>query len=114
MNKIEKNREIILAFLEKYSTYIPVNVLDCENEIIADLQRNHYQLIRIGWGKNDDFIHHTVFHFDIKSDGKVWIQANWTDIDVAQELVDRGLDKMDIVIGFQPPRHRQYTGYAVA
>jgi hypothetical protein len=114
MNKIEKNKAIILAFLEQYSTYIPVNVRDCENEIIADLLRNHYQLIRIGWGKDDDFIHHTIFHFDIKPDGKVWIQANWTDIDVAQELVERGLEKSDIVIGFQPPRHRQYTGYAVA
>jgi len=69
-------------------------------------------LLTIGWDK-DKFIFHVVFHFDIKAE-KIWLQVNWTEIDIAAELVEMGVPKEDIVIGFQPPYARPYTGYAVA
>ena len=50
-------------------------------------------------------------HFDIK-DQKVWVQCNWTEIDVAQELIGQGVEKQDIVLGFIPAAERKYTGYA--
>lgn len=114
MTKIEKYQKIIVAYFEQYATYKPVNIKKCENQVIIDYKGNHFQLVRIGWDNDDDFIYHTVFHFDIKPDGKIWIQVNWTDLDIAQQLVEFGVEKMDIVIGFQPERNRQYTGYAVA
>ena len=49
----------------------------------------------------------------IKS-GKIWIQQNMTEIRVAQELVNRGIAKTDIVLGFQAPEMREYTDYATA
>ncbi len=114
MDKIKTYQQIILAIFEEYASYKPANSLSSENQIIADIQRNHFQLVRIGWDDDEDFMYHLIFHLDIKPDGKIWIQANWTDKDIAIELVERGVDKSDIVIGFQPPSHRQYTGYAVA
>ncbi len=36
-----------------------------------------------------------------------------TEMRVAQELVDLGVGKEDIVMGFQPPQMRKYTAYAV-
>lgn len=69
--------------------------------------------MRIGW-RDKQFIHNTVFHFDIKANDKIWIQANWTDVDIAADLVKRGVEKDDIVIGFQPARYRPYSGYATA
>lgn len=51
-------------------------------------------------------------HLDIK-DEKIWIQINNTELDVGQDLVERGIPKEDIVIGFQPPYLRQYSGYAI-
>ena len=114
MQKNEKYQQIIVSFLEEYAVYKPVNLPNCDNQVIADFERNHFQLVRIGWDDDETFVYHVVFHFDLKPDGKIWIQANWTDLDMAQELMERGVEKMDIVIGFQAPRHRQYTGYAVA
>jgi len=32
---------------------------------------------------------------------------------IAQELVDRGIPKENIVLGFQSPEMRQYTDYGV-
>lgn len=51
-------------------------------------------------------------HFDIEN-GKVWIRANGTELDVGEALVERGVPKDDIVVGFQPERYRPYSGYAV-
>lgn len=37
-----------------------------------------------------------------------------TEMRVAQELVDLGVAKEDIMLGFQAPEMREYTGYLVA
>lgn len=110
-SKREQYRQILLDLLEQWAAYTPVNISEHEGQIIADVQRDHYQLVRIGW-QDKRFIHNTVFHFDIKANDKVWIQANWTDVDIAVDLVGRGVEKSDIVLGFQPARYREYTGYA--
>jgi hypothetical protein len=52
-------------------------------------------------------------HLDIK-DGKIWIQRNMTEMDIAAELVEKGVAREDIVLGLHPPYKRPYTGYGVA
>ena len=47
-------------------------------------------------------------------DGKVWLQADNTDLRIAERLEEAGIPKDDIVLGFQPPHVRPYTAYAVA
>jgi XisI protein len=112
--KIEKYQQIVVSLLEEYALLKPANIQESENQVITDFKHNHFQLVRLGWDDDEDFIYHLVFHFDIKPDCKIWIQANWTDVDIAEELLRQGVDRNDIVIGFQPPSHRPYTGYAVA
>ncbi len=112
MEKVKKLQDCLIQFLEYYATIKPANMPDIENQIIADTVRNHYQLVRVGWN-GDEFVHFCPFHFDIK-DGKIWIQKNATDIDIGKDLIDMGIEKTDIVLGFQPPELWQYTGYGVA
>ena len=109
----ERSLRVVLSLLEEYAAYFPADLPGSENQLITDLERGHFQLVRIEW-EGDVLRHSTIFHFDIKPDGKIWIQVNRTDIDIAAKLVERGAEKSDIVIGFQPPRYRPYTGYAVA
>lgn len=45
-------------------------------------------------------------------DVKIWIQRDFTEEGVASELVDLGVPKTDIVLGFKPPDMRQFTGFA--
>ncbi|MEZ4849132.1 MAG: XisI protein [Bacteroidia bacterium] len=110
MDKIKKYQQAILSILQEYAQINPVNMKEVENQIIIDNQNHHYQLMRVGWDK-DEFVHDSVMHFDIK-DEKVWIQCNWTEIDVAEELLEKGVDRQDIVLGFIPVEERKYTGYA--
>ncbi|WP_332989646.1 XisI protein [Microcoleus sp. A006_D1] len=53
-----------------------------------------------------------VVHIDIQ-DGKIWIQHDGTEIGVANELVDLGVPKQDIVLAFQAPYKRKYTEFAI-
>jgi hypothetical protein len=50
---------------------------------------------------------------DIKG-GKIWLQWNGTEDNIAANLVAAGVPKADIVLGFQSPLMRQFTDYAVS
>lgn len=80
------------------------------SETIFDTERDHYQLVNVGW-QNDRRIYGCILHLDILN-GKVWIQYNGTEFDIANELVDRGIPKQDIVLGFQSTFKRQFTEFA--
>ncbi|WP_347239853.1 element excision factor XisI family protein [Oscillatoria sp. FACHB-1406] len=44
----------------------------------------------------------------------MWVQHDGTEIEMADELVKLGVPKEDIVLGFQEPFVRPYTGFAVS
>jgi hypothetical protein len=110
MEKLEQYRQLIKEMLWEYSQYKPVHG-EIEVETIFDTERDHYQVMNIGWDQ-ERFIHSCSIHVDIKN-GKIWIQWNSTELEIAEELVAAGVPKDDIVIGFQPPFMRQFTEYAV-
>ena len=111
MDKIKKYQDIICDILNEYSAVkrIPAEV---KGQKMIDKENNHYQLISIGWHKNR-FTYQTAFHFDIIGD-KIWIQQNNTDIMIADKLIENGVDKEDIVLGFIEPTMRRYSGFAEA
>ena len=112
MDKLKKYQDIIIAYLEEYAKIQPANLPDVEAKVISDRESNHFQLVRIGW-QGEQYVFTVVFHFDIL-DGKVWFQRNITERDVVDELMERGIPKEDIVLGFRPPYARPFTGFAVA
>lgn len=89
----------ILAFLENYSKIKPSDWKDVQNQIIADRDNHHYQLVRVGW-HNGQHIHYAVFHFDLVGN-KVWIQENRTDLPIVDELGELGIPRKDILLAFQ-------------
>jgi hypothetical protein len=111
LEKAQNYRTIIKQILSQYATYKPSNG-EIEMETLFDTEQNRYQLLAIGWDQ-DKRIYGCSMHLDIKA-GKIWIQANNTEVDVAEALVAQGVLKEDIVIGLQPAYLRQYTGYAIA
>ncbi|MEH2308884.1 XisI protein [Nostoc sp.] len=111
MAKLDQYREYIQNLLTKYGSYHPSDE-DVEIQLIFDTVRDHYQIIEIGWDGYDR-IYNCVIHLDIK-DEKIWIQHNMTDIQIAEDLIEMGVSKEDIVLGLQPSYLRQYTQYGVA
>lgn len=112
MDKIRSYQNIITTLLEEYAAIPPSYPTTLRDELIIDTQRNHFQLITVGW-ENNQFVHEAIFHLDI-IDGKVWIQQNNSEAKLTDELIERGIEKSDIVLGFQHPEARVHSGFAVA
>lgn len=101
-NCIEK---IILDYDKYKSGYSTIH-----NEVLFDRERDHYQLMRIGWHE-DERLAGCILHFDIK-DGKIWIQHDGTEHGIANDLLEMGVPKSDIVLAYHAPYKRKYTGFA--
>ena len=110
MDKLAQYRQIVQQILQEYSEQKPSSGnIDVEN--IFDIERDHYQVVHVGW-EGQDWVHSCILHIDIKG-GKIWLQWNGTEDDIAADLVTMGVPKEDIVLGFQSPFMRKFTEYAV-
>ena len=110
MDTLVSQAEAVQTLLQNYAS--EANSDDAvETQLIFDLDCGHYQLVYVGW-EGDRRVYGCVLYFDIK-DGKIWIQHNGTEVDVAAELVKLGVPKTAIVIGFHSPFKRQFTDYAM-
>jgi XisI protein len=112
MDKLLKYQDILEQFLEEEAAKPCVNQ-GLEAQVLADRKRGHFQLFICGWEKKK-LVRQVEFHFDLKPDGKIWVQENATELQIADELMARGVDKMDIVLGFLPPHQRRFSGFAAA
>lgn len=111
-SQIDSYASIIKQCLDEFATRMNGG-RSVDYELITDDVHHHYQVIRTGWSK-DVFDYNVVLHFQIKSTGKVWLLVNNTDLLVTDDLIEMGIPKSDIVIGFLPEFMRPYSGFAVA
>ncbi|HFA48022.1 MAG TPA: XisI protein [Bacteroidetes bacterium] len=111
MDKIKKYQAAIIQILNE-RTKIKYANLDAKNELIIDRENHRYEVVTLGW---DGFkrIHSTVLHFDI-IDGKIWIQQDQTEYGIANELLEMGVPKSDIVLGYMSSRRRKEFDFAMA
>jgi hypothetical protein len=111
MDKLTRYRQLVQEILQEYSEQKPANG-NIEVETIFDKERDHYQIVHVGW-EGQNWVHSCIIHIAIKG-GKIWLQWNGTEDDIAANLVAAGVPKEDIVLGFQFPFMRQFTDYAVS
>ncbi|MEY2978203.1 MAG: XisI protein [Prochlorotrichaceae cyanobacterium] len=81
-------------------------------QTIFDPEHDHYQLVYVGW-RGSKRVYGVILHADIL-DGKIWIQQDGTEEGLANQLVDLGVPKHDIILAFDPPKLRQYTDFAIS
>ncbi len=111
MDKLTHYREIIRQLIFEYAGHKPANG-QIETEAVIDLERDHYEVLHVGWD-GVRRIHGSVVHIDIINN-KVWIQYDGTSQPVAEALLEAGIPREDIVLGFHPAELRQYTDFAVS
>lgn len=109
MDRVAQYRQAIQSLILKHKDS-EAQLFEVKQETIFDTEHDHYQLVNVGW-QNDRRIYGCVLHLDIEN-GKVWIQHNGTEHNIADELVELGVPKNDIVLGFQSPFKRQFSGFA--
>src|SRR6266852_110243 len=99
MDKLDRYRQIVRGIIEEYASFKPSHgQIQCE--AIIDLDHDHYEVMHVGWDRHRR-VHGSVIHVDI-IDGKIWIQYDGTNRPVAEELLEAGIPKNDIVLAFHP------------
>jgi XisI protein len=108
---VEQYRQYIRQILSERQKRASMsrNYEEYEVQTIFDEQQDHYQLLYVGWrGNKRDF--GCILHLDIK-DGKIWIQHDGTEVGIANQLVEMGVPKQDIILAFHEPYIRQFTEF---
>jgi len=102
--------EIVQSILENHTK----NSYNCHTEVkfLFDTERDRYQVINIGWQELTR-VFGCIIYIEIK-EGKIWIERDGTEIGVANELVEAGVPKQDIVLAFKAPYKRKFTDFAVS
>ncbi len=116
MDKIKTYAPLIESLLHQHAVFNPIGDWEeFENQVIIDKDLRHFQLMRVGWNAStSERIHHCVLHVDLKEDGKIWVQEDWTEAGIANQLAKKGVPKSDIVLAFYAPYRREDTEFAVA
>ncbi len=105
MDVATRHRDIVRKVVEYIASISPSDE-KVETQLIMDEVRGHYLLFSVGW-ETDTYREYAPFvHIDVKSDGKVWLQHDGTDLRIALMLAEQGIPKNQIVLGYRAPYRR--------
>jgi XisI protein len=110
MDRLNQYRAFVKQVLSRHSQF-KSSYGEIEEHLFFDEERDHYQLFSSGWEKERRVFGCTI-HIDIIG-GKLWIQHDGTEEGVANELVELGVPKQDIVLAYHLPFARKHTEFAI-
>ena len=111
MDKLSHYRRVVKQVLSQQAEYVPSHG-QIETIPVFDERNEKYLLLDLGWDRTGR-IHATVLHVRLRDD-KVWEEKDSTETGIAHELLEAGVSKDDIVLGFYRPERRALTEFAVA
>lgn len=113
MDKIENYRTLIKKILSEYDRlFSNQTTANTEMLLAFDENRDQYLWFQVGWQQNKRVREITV-HIQIKNN-KIWIQEDWIEEGIANELLKEGVHQSDIVLAFHHPDDRPLTDFAIA
>lgn len=111
MDKIDSFRGIIKQILSQHAEHT-LGYGDIETIPTFDERNDSYLLLDVGWGKTGR-VYAVSLHLRIK-ENKIWVERDNTDVGITEELLEAGIEKEDIVLGFYRPDRRKITEFAIA
>ncbi len=113
MDSVTQYRDIIKSLLSEYQNLAEQSQsAGIESQLAFDEQHDQYIWLRTGWDTVRR-VRGISIYIRIKN-SKVWVEEDWTDLEVVDALIKAGIPATDIVLGFHPPEARQHTEFAVA
>ena len=111
MDRLEEYRRVIQEIVARYGELTPSHG-QIQTMPICDVASDNYLLLDIGWDPTGR-VYAVVFHLQIR-DCRIWVQQDGTEDGICQELLDAGVPREDIVLGFYRSERRALTEFAVA
>ncbi|WP_042711063.1 XisI protein [Crocosphaera watsonii WH 8501] len=113
MDKITHYQSLIKKILLEYEKLSSqVTDPDIDETLIFDDLRSQYLWFNIGW-KNGERVKAISVYVRIKND-KIWIEEDWTEEGIANELLRGDVPKEDIVLAFYDAETRKHTDFEIA
>lgn len=113
MDKVKRYKTLVKDLVKRHSDFKETNRTESDVQLVIDDKRGHYYLMDVGWDGMER-IHSCLLHLDVKMDGKIWVQKDFTERGIATDLMEADVPKHDIVLGFHSPFKRKYTDFAQA
>lgn len=110
MDKLTHYRTLIKQIILQHAER-PPSVGQIETLPVFDDQNNQYFLVDFGWNRLGR-VHSVLLHLQIKNN-KVWIERDGFEEGIANELMETGIPKEDIVLAFYRPERRAITEFSV-
>jgi hypothetical protein len=113
MDQLENYRSLVKKILTEHD-----HLANCSSKkkyqtcLVFDENHDHYLWMSLDW-VNNKRINNTHVHIRIKNQ-KIYIEEDWTEEGIANELLREGVPKDDIVLAFQDPESRKFTEFAIA
>lgn len=102
MDRIKNNQQILSKVLQDYQVAVNRSKSKIRTELFIDTVKNTYIVITFGWAK-ERFVHFVAFHFELKSDGKIWLYENRTDELIIEKMIELGVAEDDIILALVEP-----------
>jgi|SRR3954466_6459718 hypothetical protein len=101
MDKLEKYRRILRETVERHAKFQPANG-SIKTHSIVDEADGDFMVIDAGWSEKGRRIYDVTLHFRLE-DETVIIERDTTDAEVVRELLEKGIDKGDVILAFNDP-----------
>ena len=111
MDRIKQYQQIIQNYLEAEVKQTINPDFAVPRILILDKLADRYILLAKGWLKKK-YVHYFIYHLEIV-DGKIWIHEDRTDTGIAVDLVELGIPKSDIILGYFPKYARAMSDFGV-
>ncbi|MBC7805412.1 MAG: XisI protein [Akkermansiaceae bacterium] len=105
-NETATIESVLQQCVERYATP------DARMFTVFDEQRGHFLVIEEGWlGK--EHLYNPFVHVELQG-GQIWVQQDYTNHGIANDLAGAGIPKERIVLGYKPISERNEVLYNVA
>lgn len=113
MDRVTTYRAIVKELLQCQAEHLQRHPQPAiETELSFDEAHDNYLLLNVGWTKQGRILAPALY---IRlHNGKIWVENDWTEADIVDALIERGVSPTDIVLAFHPPEMRRYTEFATA
>ena len=111
MDRVERYKALARQAICDFAAQIPLQE-GIEDKLVFQDEIGYYALMDLGW-EGHRRIYGNILHLDVK-ENKIWIQHDGTEDGVVDFLLENGVPKQDIVLGFRSPDVRHLTDFAAS
>jgi XisI protein len=112
MDRIEKYRQILESVVKRHAQFQPANG-QIETHAVCDRENDEYMVIDSGWNEKGRRIYDVVLHFRLQT-GTVYVERDNTDAEVVRELLEAGIEKVDIILAYNAQPYQRLNNLIAA